>query len=111
MLTEANAALSARALQLAQDEAAAEDKLRAVRSVSESEQTRGQAMLEEINLVQTESEAAVVRSWEVIMSAAIASRNFKFVRGDGVGTLCAFPCYIWLVPCFRARFTVYQFDF
>jgi hypothetical protein len=49
VLTEANAALSARSLQLAQDEAAAEDKLRAVRSVSESKQTHGLAMLEEIN--------------------------------------------------------------
>jgi hypothetical protein len=54
-LTEVNAALSARALQLAQDAAAAEDELRTVRSVSEREQTQRLALLEEINLVQTEN--------------------------------------------------------
>jgi hypothetical protein len=54
-LTEANAALSARALQLAQDVAAAEDELRAVSSVSEREQAQRLALLEEINLVQTEN--------------------------------------------------------
>ena len=54
-LTEVNTALSARALQLAQDAAAAEDELRTVRSVSEREQTQRLALLEEINLVQTEN--------------------------------------------------------
>ncbi|KAF8471352.1 hypothetical protein DFH94DRAFT_696583 [Russula ochroleuca] len=52
---EGNAALSAWALQLAQDAAAAEDELRTVRSVSEREQTQRLALLEEINLVQTEN--------------------------------------------------------
>jgi hypothetical protein len=52
-LTEANAALSVRVLQVAHDAAAAEDDLRAVRS--ETEHTQRLAPLEEINLVQTES--------------------------------------------------------
>jgi hypothetical protein len=54
-LTEANAALSARALQLAQDAVAAQDELRAVNAASEREQTQRLALLEEINLVQTEN--------------------------------------------------------
>ncbi|KAH9959819.1 Up-regulated during septation-domain-containing protein [Russula dissimulans] len=54
-LNEANAALSARALQLAQDVSKAEDELRAVHSVSEREQEQRLALLEEINLVQTEN--------------------------------------------------------
>ena len=54
-LTEANAALSARALQLAQDAVAAQDELRVVRSTSEREQEQRLALLEEINLVQTEN--------------------------------------------------------
>ncbi|KAH9055308.1 Up-regulated during septation-domain-containing protein [Lactarius vividus] len=54
-LTEANAVLSARALQLAEDAAAAQEELRAVNTVSEREQTQRLALLEEINLVQTEN--------------------------------------------------------
>jgi hypothetical protein len=54
-LTSANAALSARALQLAQDAAAAQEELRAVNAVSEREQEQRLALLEEINLVQTEN--------------------------------------------------------
>jgi len=54
-LTEANAALSARALQLSQDAVAVQDELRAVSSVSEREQAQRLALLEEINLVQTEN--------------------------------------------------------
>lgn len=54
-LTRANAALSARALQLAQDAAAAQEELRAVSSVSEREQVQRLALMEEINLVQTEN--------------------------------------------------------
>lgn len=54
-LTEANAALSARALQLAQDAAAAQDELRAVSLASEREEVQRLALLEEINLVQTEN--------------------------------------------------------
>jgi hypothetical protein len=54
-LTEANAALSTRALQLAQDAAAAQDELRAVNIVSEREQAQRLALLEEINMVQTEN--------------------------------------------------------
>lgn len=54
-LTEANSALSARALQLAQDAAAAQDELRTVSSMSERDQTQKLALLEEINLVQTEN--------------------------------------------------------
>lgn len=54
-LTSANAALSARALQLAQDAAAAAEELRAVSSVSERDQAQKLALLEEINLVQTEN--------------------------------------------------------
>ena len=54
-LTSAKAALSARALQLAQDATAAQEELRAVSSVSEREQAQRLALLEEINLVQTEN--------------------------------------------------------
>lgn len=54
-LTEANAMLSARALQLAADAAAVQEELRAVNTVSEREQTQRLALLEEINLVQTEN--------------------------------------------------------
>ncbi|KAH9983526.1 Up-regulated during septation-domain-containing protein [Russula compacta] len=54
-LTEANAALSARALQLAQDAAVAQDELRAVSLASEREQVQRLALLEEINMVQTEN--------------------------------------------------------
>ena len=54
-LTEVNATLSARALQLAQDAAAAQDELRVVSSVSERDQAQRLALLEEINLVQTEN--------------------------------------------------------
>ena len=54
-LTEANAKLSARALQLAQDAAAAQDELRAVSTMSEKDQQQKLALLEEINLVQTEN--------------------------------------------------------
>lgn len=54
-LTEANATLSARALQLAQDAVAAQDELRAVSTVSERDQVQRLALLEEINLVQTEN--------------------------------------------------------
>jgi uncharacterized phage infection (PIP) family protein YhgE len=54
-LTEANATLSARALQLAQDAAAAQDELRAVSSMSERDQVQRLALLEEINMVQTEN--------------------------------------------------------
>jgi hypothetical protein len=54
-LTEVNATLSARALQLAQDAAAAQEELRAVKSVSERDQAQRLALLEEINLVQTEN--------------------------------------------------------
>ncbi|KAH9009834.1 hypothetical protein EDB83DRAFT_2322630 [Lactarius deliciosus] len=54
-LTEANAVLSARALQLAEDAAAVQEELRAVNTVSEREQTQRLALLEEINLVQTEN--------------------------------------------------------
>ena len=52
-LTEANATLSARALQLANETAAAQEELRAVNAVSECEQEQRLALLEEINLVQT----------------------------------------------------------
>lgn len=51
-LTETNATLSARALQLEQDVATARDELRAV---SERDQTQRLALLEVINLVQTEN--------------------------------------------------------
>ncbi|KAI0265949.1 Up-regulated during septation-domain-containing protein [Gloeopeniophorella convolvens] len=54
-LTEANASLSARALQLAADAAAAQAELRAVNAASEREQAQRLALLEEINLVQTEN--------------------------------------------------------
>jgi hypothetical protein len=54
-LTEANKALSARALQLAQDAVAAQEELRAVSLVSAREQEQRLALLEEINLVQTEN--------------------------------------------------------
>ncbi|KAH8985329.1 hypothetical protein EDB86DRAFT_3083735 [Lactarius hatsudake] len=54
-LTEANGVLSARALQLAEDAAAAQEELGAVNTVSDSEQTQWLASLEEINLVQTEN--------------------------------------------------------
>jgi len=54
-LTEVNAMLSARALQLAQDAAAAQDELREVKSVSGRDQAQKLALLEEINLVQTEN--------------------------------------------------------
>ena len=54
-LTEANATLSSRALQLAEDAAAAQEELRAVKAVSEREQAQRLALLEEINLVQTEN--------------------------------------------------------
>ncbi|KAI9431299.1 Up-regulated during septation-domain-containing protein [Lactarius indigo] len=54
-LTEANAVLSARALQLAEDAAAVQEELRAVNAVSEREQSQRLALLEEINLVQTEN--------------------------------------------------------
>jgi rRNA maturation endonuclease Nob1 len=54
-LTEANATLSARALQLAQDAAAAQDELKAVNVASEREKAQQLALLEEINLVQTEN--------------------------------------------------------
>jgi len=54
-LTSAKAALSARAQQLAQDVAKAEKELRAMSSVSETEQAQKLALLEEINLVQTEN--------------------------------------------------------
>jgi rRNA maturation endonuclease Nob1 len=54
-LTEANAALSARALQLAQDAATAQDELRAANVVSERGQAQRLALLEEINMVQTEN--------------------------------------------------------
>jgi len=54
-LTSANAALSARALQLAQDIAAVQEELRTVSSVSERDQAQKLALLEEINLVQTEN--------------------------------------------------------
>jgi hypothetical protein len=54
-LTERNATLAARALQLTQDAAAAQDELRALSSVSERDQEQRLALLEEINLVQTEN--------------------------------------------------------
>ncbi|KAH9009769.1 hypothetical protein EDB83DRAFT_2322671 [Lactarius deliciosus] len=54
-LTEANGVLSARALQLAEDAAAVQEELRTVNAVSEREQTQRLALLEEINLVQTEN--------------------------------------------------------
>ena len=54
-LTEANATLSSRSLQLAEDAAAAQEELRAVKAVSEREQAQRLALLEEINLVQTEN--------------------------------------------------------
>lgn len=54
-LTEVNATLSARALQLAQDAAAAQEEVRALSSASERDQEQRLALLEEINLVQTEN--------------------------------------------------------
>ncbi|KAH9009836.1 hypothetical protein EDB83DRAFT_2452105 [Lactarius deliciosus] len=54
-LTEANGVLSARALQLAEDAAAVQEELCTVNAVSEREQTQRLALLEEINLVQTEN--------------------------------------------------------
>ncbi|KAH9017485.1 hypothetical protein EDB83DRAFT_2571256 [Lactarius deliciosus] len=54
-LTEANGVLSARALQLAEDAAAVQEELRTVNAVSERKQTQRLALLEEINLVQTEN--------------------------------------------------------
>ncbi|KAH9017471.1 hypothetical protein EDB83DRAFT_2437562 [Lactarius deliciosus] len=56
-LTEVNGVLSVRALQLAEDAAAAaaQEELRAVNTVSEREQTQRLVLLEEINLVQTEN--------------------------------------------------------
>ncbi|KAH9017477.1 hypothetical protein EDB83DRAFT_2437662 [Lactarius deliciosus] len=54
-LTEANVVLSARALQLAEDLAPAQEELRTVNTVSEREQMQRLALLEEINLVQTEN--------------------------------------------------------
>jgi predicted O-linked N-acetylglucosamine transferase (SPINDLY family) len=54
-LTNTNTALSARALQLAQDAAAAQEELRTVAAASEREQVQRLALLEEINLVQTEN--------------------------------------------------------
>jgi hypothetical protein len=51
----ANAALSACALQLAQDAATAQEELRAVNVVSEREQEQRLALLEKINLVQAEN--------------------------------------------------------
>jgi hypothetical protein len=54
-LTEANATLSSRALQLAEDAAAAQEELRAVKVGSEREQEQRLALLEEINMVQTEN--------------------------------------------------------
>ena len=52
--TEANATLSSRALQLAEDAVAAQERLCAVKAVSEREQAQRLALLEEINLEQTE---------------------------------------------------------
>ena len=54
-LTEANTTLSARTLQLANEAAAAEEELRAVNAVSECKQEPRLALLEKINLVQTEN--------------------------------------------------------
>ncbi|KAH9009762.1 hypothetical protein EDB83DRAFT_2531095 [Lactarius deliciosus] len=54
-LTEAKAVLSARALQLAEDPAPAQEELRAVNTVSEREQMQRLALLEEIDLVQMEN--------------------------------------------------------
>lgn len=54
-LNSTNVALSARALQLAQDVSRAQEELRAVHSMSEREQEQRLALLEEINLVQTEN--------------------------------------------------------
>ncbi|KAH9017483.1 hypothetical protein EDB83DRAFT_2528627 [Lactarius deliciosus] len=54
-LTEAKAVLSARALQLAEDPAPAQEELRAVNTVSEREQMQRLALLEEINVVQMEN--------------------------------------------------------
>lgn len=54
-LTEANASLSSRALQLAEDAAAAQEELRAFKAVSEREQAQRLTLLEEINQVQTEN--------------------------------------------------------
>ncbi|KAH9009760.1 hypothetical protein EDB83DRAFT_2557374 [Lactarius deliciosus] len=56
-LTEENGVLSARVrtLQLAEDAAAVQEELRTVSTVSECEQTHRLALLEEINLVQTEN--------------------------------------------------------
>ncbi|KAH9174504.1 hypothetical protein EDB89DRAFT_1904410 [Lactarius sanguifluus] len=54
-LTEAKAVLSARALQLAEDPAPAQEELRAVNTVSEREQMQRLASLEEIDLVQMEN--------------------------------------------------------
>ncbi|KAI9464303.1 dehydrase and lipid transport-domain-containing protein [Russula earlei] len=53
--TDANAAFSARAQELSQEVTAAQEELRAARSVSEREQEQRLALLEEINLVQTEN--------------------------------------------------------
>ncbi|KAH8985326.1 hypothetical protein EDB86DRAFT_2337240 [Lactarius hatsudake] len=56
-LTEENGVLSARVrtLQLAEDAAAAQEELRTVSTVSEREQPHRLALLEKINLVQTEN--------------------------------------------------------
>ncbi|KAH9009839.1 hypothetical protein EDB83DRAFT_2322635 [Lactarius deliciosus] len=54
-LTEAKAVLSARALQLTEDPAPAQEELRAVNTVSEREQMQRLALLEEINVVQMEN--------------------------------------------------------
>ncbi|KAH9009833.1 hypothetical protein EDB83DRAFT_2531030 [Lactarius deliciosus] len=54
-LTEAKAVLSARALQLAEDPAPAQEELRAVNTVSEREQMQRLALLKEINVVQMEN--------------------------------------------------------
>ncbi|KAI0047335.1 hypothetical protein FA95DRAFT_1559169 [Auriscalpium vulgare] len=51
-LTEANATLSARALALAEDAARAQEEMK---TLSEREQAQGLALMEEINLVQTEN--------------------------------------------------------
>ncbi|KAI0287600.1 Up-regulated during septation-domain-containing protein, partial [Russula brevipes] len=54
-LKDANTALSARALQLAQEASAVKEELRAANTVSEREGEQRLALLEEINLVQTEN--------------------------------------------------------
>jgi hypothetical protein len=67
-LKDANTALSARALQLAQEAPAVKEELHAANAVSEREGEQRLALLEEINLVQTEygNLRQQLHSWEVI---------------------------------------------